>query len=774
MELIDCGSSGTNFEIAKVTWESLGMSEMWTKTLRLVSGTNEPRPVQVEAFSNKRILDTRRNIIVTAPTNAGKSLVGLGVLLDAIRHGGRAVLLEPLRALAREKAEELVSQRKEIGKALGIDFQVKLTTGDYRLADEHFAAPPPQTGQLIIATPERFDAILRNPSFQEWVESVSAVCVDEAHLISNPRRGATLEYLLTSLLARRCPPRLVLLSASLGQTERVQNWLKPCDVVQVFDRCPALHKFIASLSEGEEVEAVLIKLVEQSLQLPDASVLVFVYQTSSTVTLCRSLNERLGTLLGTEGAKPYHAQMSSHQRELTHKAIVKGNSRCVVATTALGLGVNLPATQVIIRDVTFPGVGLLPITDILQMAGRAGRGNRPGTATVFLRQSDKWPLADLARQLRDEPLPEMSSSFDKMSSGSNGSVDAAIIPNLASLLAMQLARQGAGGLTNADLKTFFLRSLGGQKIANLVDEGLRWLSDPSRLIAYRKESGEYELTSLGLQAVRSTLPLEISAGYGQLIRDLLQSDEDDRFLSQWTPLDHLLILDILSSRSPTLRRFNKSLPDQLQGWLERHPQETPVTYREWIRGEEGKSRAVQLLGSLGLILDPETARKTAMLATLRAIVLYERGKGVSATDLERQWMLTNLTGIEENWRDQQLWLVAATLPLLETRCFYYCLREHCQADETRVKRVTQTLRSMQLQLFGLQEHLKYCSPLGSVLKSLQQTNTRIGPASIRRLESAGITSLAVLATFNVDQLVELGLRRDLAKSLTKYIRRRIE
>ena len=87
MELIDCGSSGTNFEIAKVTWESLGMSEMWTKTLRLVSGTNEPRPVQVEAFSNKRILDTRRNIIVTAPTNAGKSLVGLGVLLDAIRHG---------------------------------------------------------------------------------------------------------------------------------------------------------------------------------------------------------------------------------------------------------------------------------------------------------------------------------------------------------------------------------------------------------------------------------------------------------------------------------------------------------------------------------------------------------------------------------------------------------------------------------------------------------------------------------------------------------------
>jgi len=771
--LIDCGLSGNNRSMPQVKWEDLGLPEPWTSTLRLVSGTHGPRPVQLEAFSIARLLENRRNVLVSAPTNAGKSLVGLSVLLDAVRQGGRAVLLEPLRALAREKADELESHRKALGEAMGIDLQVKLTTGDYRLADEHFSAPPPQTGQLVIATPERFDAVLRNPSFQDWVESVAAVCVDEAHLIGNPRRGATLEYVVTSLLGRSRPPRFALLSASLGQTDRVQSWLAPCDVVRVSERCPALHKRIAVLSEGEEPESVVMGLVEQALQTADATVLVFVYQTSSTVALCRGLNERLGGSLGPQGAMPYHAQMSTHQRERTRKAIDQGASRCVVATTALGLGVNLPATHVIIRDVTFPGVGSLPITDILQMAGRAGRGDRPGSATVLLRPSDPWSVPDLTRQLRDEPLPEMVSSFDRVGAGSSGRADATMLPTLASLIATQLARHESAGVSSADLKTFFLRSLGGEKIACLVDDGLRWLTDPSRLIAYRNESGGYQLTALGLQAVRSTLPLEFAAGFGQLVRDLLQADPDDRWLSQWTPLDHLLILESLSSRSPSLRRFNKTLPDQLDSWIESHPSETPVIYREWVRGEEGKSRADQFLGSLGLVLDPETARKAAMMATLRAIVLSERGQGASVTDLERRWSLTNLAGVEEQWRDQQLWLVAALRPLLETRCFYYCLREHCQADDARVERVTEILHTMRMQLFGIQEHLKFCSPLGGILKSLQRSQaSRIGPASIRRLESAGITSFVALARLSEDQLVQLGLRRDAARALVSYVRRR--
>jgi hypothetical protein len=80
---------------------------------------------------------------------------------------------------------------------------------------------------------------------------------------------------------------------------------------------------------------------------------------------------------------------------------------------------------------------------------------------------------------------------------------------------------------------------------------------------------------------------------------------------------------------------------------------------------------------------------------------------------------------------------------------------------------------MRQQLFGLQEHLKYCSPLGGILRSMRRTQeTRVGPATIRRLETAGVTSFSVLAALSVDQLVQLGIRRNAARLIWSYVRRR--
>ncbi|MEO2089607.1 MAG: DEAD/DEAH box helicase [Gemmataceae bacterium] len=39
-------------------------------------------------------------------------------------------------------------------------------------------------GELVVATPERIESILRNPNFDEWVNSISVVVVDEAHLLA--------------------------------------------------------------------------------------------------------------------------------------------------------------------------------------------------------------------------------------------------------------------------------------------------------------------------------------------------------------------------------------------------------------------------------------------------------------------------------------------------------------------------------------------------------------------------------------------------------------
>ena len=119
---------------------------------------------------------------------------------------------------------------------------------------------PPESAQLVIATPERFDAILRNPEYLAWASSIQAVCVDEAHLISTPRRGPVIEYLITSLLGFNSPPRITLLSASLGDVSLAQEWLSPCDVVCVSNRFPPLRKFVGALDPEEDANGGVIQL----------------------------------------------------------------------------------------------------------------------------------------------------------------------------------------------------------------------------------------------------------------------------------------------------------------------------------------------------------------------------------------------------------------------------------------------------------------------------------------------------------------------------------
>ena len=310
---------------------------------------------------------------MSAPTNAGKTLVGLLILLHAIHRGQRAVFIEPLRAVAREKFEELQAALPCSGRsggAGGCAFASPLaTTGEIT---RPFCSPRPDRGELVIATPERLDALLRDPTHDPWFASVGAVAVDEAHLICSPGRGATLEFLITSLSCLPSPPRMVLLSASLGDLSRGRAWLAPCDILQIVGRSPPLQKEVWVLEQAESADEAVAHFVGQTLAAAAAQVLVFVYQTRSAESLAERLRAVLGPAAGLDGPLAYHSQMSAARREEVRQSFHANRCRCVVATTALALGVNLPASHVCIRDLTFHGVGLLRPEEVLQMMGGCG------------------------------------------------------------------------------------------------------------------------------------------------------------------------------------------------------------------------------------------------------------------------------------------------------------------------------------------------------------------------------------------------------------------
>ena len=78
----------------------------------------------------------------------------------------------------------------------------------------------------------------------------------------------------------------------------------------------------------------------------------------------------------------------------------------------------------------------------------------------------------------------------------------------------------------------------------------------------------YTLCSTGkagtrLAAARSTLPLGFAAAFGQLTRDLLPLEVEQKVFSEWSSLDHLLVVELLAERAFPPRQFSESLREQI-------------------------------------------------------------------------------------------------------------------------------------------------------------------------------------------------------------------
>jgi superfamily II RNA helicase len=153
------------------------------------------------------------NVLVTAKTGSGKTLVGEFQIWHSLKKGKRVFYTTPIKSLSNQKFHDL---KQIYGDRVGI------MTGDIKFC--------PQADVVIMTT-----EILRNLLFKQGTETenvgitaslsldnLDAVVFDEVHYINDPSRGKVWEECLTLL-----PPsvNLVLLSATIDKPEDFANWL---------------------------------------------------------------------------------------------------------------------------------------------------------------------------------------------------------------------------------------------------------------------------------------------------------------------------------------------------------------------------------------------------------------------------------------------------------------------------------------------------------------------------------------------------------------------
>jgi helicase len=353
-------------------------------------------PAQSEAMP--QVLSDDQNLVVVAPTGAGKTVIGMAAALrTVVQHGRKSAWLVPQRSLTEELDRELEHWRD---KGLRVE----------RLSGEHTVDIDRIRGaDLWVATTEKFEAICRAAAFREALSNVGSLVVDEIHMLGDPMRGPVLEALLARIRDDRPATRIVGLSATISNADQVAEWLqagllrvswRPSRLTWQLPMIAAHADYLVTEAARTRLAAAITAMVTED----GGSVLVFcgskrnVRRTALVIAASRGVDvyevhpddtDRVHQVCQ-QARIGLHYQGWDH-RQQAERLFRQRDLDVLVATSTVASGVNLPARAVVIQD-TQAGLNTLDVATVQQMFGRAGRigaGENSGWAFLIVDDAER-------------------------------------------------------------------------------------------------------------------------------------------------------------------------------------------------------------------------------------------------------------------------------------------------------------------------------------------------------------------------------------------------
>jgi ATP-dependent RNA helicase HelY len=178
-------------------------------------------------------VDQRVNVLVSAPTGSGKTLVANYAIGRELEREQRTFYTTPLKALSNQKYHEL--------SELFGSSRVGLLTGDTSIN---------RTAPIVVMTTE----VLRNMLLTEsdQLTTLGLVILDEVHYLQDPFRGGVWEEVL---ILTPSAVRFVALSATIGNASFLGDWFTqvrgPTVIVVESERPIQLHNHVAVVKRGQ-------------------------------------------------------------------------------------------------------------------------------------------------------------------------------------------------------------------------------------------------------------------------------------------------------------------------------------------------------------------------------------------------------------------------------------------------------------------------------------------------------------------------------------------
>lgn len=296
------------------------------------------------------------HVILSSSTGSGKTEAALAPLVskywsDCFQNDTVAIIyVVPTKALANDLMVRLSGPLSRLGIRLGIRH------GD-RDDVRHRSHPP----QILLTTPESLDVLLFN--HEQSLRRVSAIVVDEVHILYNTQRGLHLSILLRRLQEQSLNPiQVVALSATLANLENTKRFLFGPDTAVDLILVPGQRAIDAKILDTRDPR-LFVELVRKLMEHP-TKLLVFADSRQQCETLSGLLqSESLPCMVYT-----HYSSLSPEVRSQVEHGFASSAFAVCIATSTLELGID-------IGDIDAVVLWSAP-NSVESYLQRIGRGNR--------------------------------------------------------------------------------------------------------------------------------------------------------------------------------------------------------------------------------------------------------------------------------------------------------------------------------------------------------------------------------------------------------------
>lgn len=368
------------------------------------------------------------NYVIVIPTAGGKTIAADVATANLLSSDPKAKVIYtlPFISLANEKYSE---------------YDEKFFKFQVRPFFQNVGGSEFYRGSIAICTFEKAHSLISTAISSGTIDTYKLFIIDEIHMIGEEGRGAAIEALIIKCLLLAHKPRIIGLTATLNKkdAQKISSWINgKCffhpkrgqllrSMVVYPDGSVYLSKqgdrdFLCKLKKTNSDVDYIFQIIKKRMlkQLSSESMIIFVNARKDTVALCSALSVLLESFyqeydfpidddtmkkrmslinditnnsgdidLQTKhfirlGIMYHHAGLTLDDRKLVENAARNKVIRILVCTTTLSAGVNINDVGfVIVRNITRYDGKIIPMSQFVQMIGRAGR-KKSGEAYILL------------------------------------------------------------------------------------------------------------------------------------------------------------------------------------------------------------------------------------------------------------------------------------------------------------------------------------------------------------------------------------------------------